>query len=269
MTDPRVLTLIDAHAAARQRIEDRIEKLVAAEFTGFDGWYSPRMVDAVTASVAAKVAAAQLGVAQITDAYLARVSSYVFERTIVGPGVPQVMGATLRYGVASHEEVYARVAAEYRRQKSLGEPEGAALTAATVRAREMVSTDMGLAFQRQTAAFNRHNRINAYRRVVRPEMSMGGSCGLCVAASDRLYFRDNLLPIHARCKCTVIPVTANTDPGSQLNAQTLGELYGAADSTAGPELKKVRVEIFNHGELGPQLRVKGHRSRGPAEVAAA
>jgi hypothetical protein len=29
--------------------------------------------------------------------------------------------------------------------------------------------------------------ITGYRRVIHPEVSKGGSCGLCIAASDRVY----------------------------------------------------------------------------------
>ena len=55
----------------------------------------------------------------------------------------------------------------------------------------------------------------------------------------------------------------------QLNDGTLGELYQAAGSTRGADLKRVRVTVEEHGELGPQLRVRGQHFRGPDEVAAA
>ena len=37
--------------------------------------------------------------------------------------------------------------------------------------------------------------IRAYRRVIHPELSKGGTCGLCIAASDRIYFVDDLLAL--------------------------------------------------------------------------
>lgn len=267
--DPRLIAAVDGHAAGRVRIEARVRALVVAEFARFDGWYSSRLVDQVTADVAAHVAAGQVGTAQITDAYLARVTTYVTAKSTVGATVPSVMGRTLRRGVADHEAVYARVAAEYRWQRSKGLDDRAALSTAMTRAQEMVSTDMGLAFQRQTAEFTKRRQITRYRRIVRPELSMNGSCGLCVAASDRLYYRGDLMPIHARCKCTVITVTANTDPGSQLNEDTLSEMYGAAGSTAGPDLKRTRYTVVEHGELGPQLRLARYNFRDPRAVAAA
>ena len=265
--------LIDAHGVRRTELDDRIQRLVEAEFARFGGWYSPRMVASVVSDVAERVAYGQIAMAQLTDAHLSQVASYVSNRYIVGGTVPATMGQTLRRGVTNHEEVYTRVAAEFRRQRSLGATEPEALNAALARARAMVSTDMGLAFQHQSRQFMRERRISYYRRVLRPELSKGGSCGLCVAASDRIYKRETLLPIHARCKCTVIQVTANTDPGTQLNDDTLAELYGAAGpdgkpSTAGPDLKRVRVKVFDHPELGPQLRVQGHNVRDLSEAAA-
>lgn len=257
--------VFDAFSSQREALEGRISALVVAEFERFDGWYSPRLVDEITATVAARLTSGQLGIASLTDAYLARVTSFVLGKIVTGSGVPTVMGRTLRMGVKDHEEVYARVAAEYRYQRFLGNSDSAALTTALTRAQEMVGTDLGLAHQHQVRRFNQSRNITRYRRVIRSEKA----CGLCAAASDRIYHRGDLLPIHARCRCGVIAVTANTDPGSQLNEDTLAELYSAAGSTAGKDLKRVRVEVFEHGELGPQLRVAGQHIRGPEDVAAA
>lgn len=257
--------LVDAHAAARTALEERIRRLVVADFERFDGWYSHRLVDEVVAQVAAKLAAGQTGVAALTDAYLSRATSFVLGKVVTGSGVPTVMGQTLRIGVANHEEVYGRVAAEYRFQRSQGLGDSDALSRAMVRAQEMVGTDLGLAHQHQIRRFNQTRSITRYRRVIRSEKT----CGLCAAASDRIYSKSDLMPIHSRCKCGVIAITANTDPGSQLNDDTLRSLYSAAGSTEGKALKKVKAEVFEHGELGPQLRVAGQHIRGPRQVAAA
>jgi hypothetical protein len=102
-------------------------------------------------------------------------------------------------------------------------------------------------------------RIIGYRRIIHPEMSRTGVCGLCIAASDRIYHIENLLPIHGRCQCTVAPVTADRDPADDLNKVDLAQLYqlaggvGGASTTAGPALKRVRYQVDEHGELGPVL----------------
>ena len=86
------------------------------------------------------------------------------------------------------------------------------------------------------------SRIIGYRRVVHPEMSKGGSCGLCVVASTMVYTRANLRPIHDRCNCEVVPITVANDPGDSLNQLDLGDLYQAAgESNRSAPLKRVRV----------------------------
>lgn len=255
---------MDRFAGRRDALEARVRNAVVAEFTRFDGWYSTNLVDEVTAAVAEKLSTGQRGIATLTDAYLSRTTSYVVGKYVAGASVPEVFGQTLRMGVTDHEEVYGRVAAEYRRQRSLGLTDNEALQLALGRAQAMVGTDLGLAHQRQVQRFTQVRNVTRYRRVIRSEKT----CGLCAAASDKLYRRGDLMPIHARCKCAVIAVTANTDPGSQLNRDTLGQLYDQAGSTAGGDLKRVQVTVEQHGELGPQLRVEGQHFRGPNEVAA-
>lgn len=265
--DPRITRAVDAFSSRRADIAARVERAVLADMSRFDGWTSPALVDELVAAVVAKVSAAQMTTAAVTDAYLARVTSYVIGRTTVGTLVPLAMGRSLRTGV-DHEKVYGRVASEYRWQRSQGADDSRALSLAMVRARELVSADLGLAHTHQIRNFNQARGIDRYRRVIRPEASKSGTCGLCAAASDRIYHQADLLPVHHRCKCAVIAVTANTDPGSQLNDDTLSSLYAAADSTSGPSLKRVRVTVVEHGELGPQLRVKGQHFRDASDVAA-
>lgn len=42
-----------------------------------------------------------------------------------------------------------------------------------------------------------------YKRVVHPNESESGSCALCLIASTRVYYVEDLLPIHERCHCDV------------------------------------------------------------------
>lgn len=97
------------------------------------------------------------------------------------------------------------------------------------------------------------SRIVGIRRVIHPELSRSGVCGLCAAASDRLYTVRELLPIHKRCKCTTAPVTEDFDPADALNAIDLSKLYNDAGGTSRAHLKRTRYQIDQHGELGPTL----------------
>lgn len=258
-----VVPLVDAFASQRERIVARVLRLVESGLVGFDGWYSDRLVAEMAAGVADHVLTGQKGVASLTDAYLTRVTSMVAGQTLSPAGVAPDLSRSLRTGQADLGEVYVRLGADFRWRRSEGLDETAARAATTTRARVMSDTDMALAFRRQVVDFNKARGVLRYRRVLRSEQP----CGLCAAASDRLYTRGDLLPIHGRCRCGVIPVTHATDPGSTLTNDDLPALYEAAGGTSGAKLKNVRV--VQHGELGPVLTVRGQHFRGPLEVAAA
>lgn len=262
----RIISLIDAHATRRAEIEKRVAELVAFEFSQQRNFYDPREIDRVTNKVTTIVASGQMGVARATDGYLSRVTTILTGSQVAGVGVPPAMAQTLRRGVTDHAEVYHRVPATYRRAIAAGTDEAVALRKALVRAQEMASTDLGLAFQIQAGEFTKtRTKIARYRRIVRPELSLNGSCGLCVVASHRTYYRADLMPLHARCKCTVLPVVPGRDPGPQINEDAVGYAYKAAgSSTEGRDLKEIRVTVEQHGELGPILRYDGHHFQGPS-----
>lgn len=99
----------------------------------------------------------------------------------------------------------------------------------------------------------RATKVIGYRRVIHPELSRTGTCGMCIAASDRIYHVAQLLPIHANCKCTIAAVTTDFDPADDLNAIDLNALYKAAGGTSVAHLKRTRYQVDEHGELGPTL----------------
>ena len=101
--------------------------------------------------------------------------------------------------------------------------------------------------------------IKGYRRILHPELSKTGACGLCAVASDQIYHVAQLMPLHNLCKCTVLPIIGTADPGSGLNNLTLEQLYGSAGgSTHAFDLKRV-VVVQQHGEYGPVLAIKGQK----------
>lgn len=90
-----------------------------------------------------------------------------------------------------------------------------------------------------------------YRRVIHPELSEGGTCGLCVAAAHRRYRTANLAPIHDGCNCTVLPGTEDADPGKDLNDADLEKVYAATGTTDGWTLKQSRFAYDDQGDLKP------------------
>lgn len=127
-------------------------------------------------------------------------------------------------------------------------------------AREQVRRARDVDGKRQDDAA-RGERITGWRRVIRPELSKTGSCGLCVVAATRMYHRHDLNAIHGKCKCIVLPVTKSNDPGLRLNNEDLQRIYGSfvdkngrlVSSTQSASLKRTRVRVTKHGELGPVL----------------
>lgn len=169
---------------------------------------------------------------------------------------------------------YGRVAEQYRYQVvAEGVPEDVAHRRALVRIEAVAQTDVTLAVREQVRrTLGRIRGVTGYRRILHPELTESGPCGLCVVAADRVYHVEDLHPLHDRCVCGVLPIIGNLDPGLVLNSNDLDAIYGAAGSTGGGRrqggaLKKIRVALAEHGELGPTLVDADQRFRGPVEVA--
>lgn len=178
------------------------------------------------------------------------------------------------------DKLFERAAETYRYERSQGADHDAANAKAEQRIGSIVDNNMLLsarlaAQQTLVRIAEQDERLIGYRRIIHPELSDGGVCGLCIAAADRVYTVHKLQPIHDRCKCTIAPVTTAHDPGLALNEDDLGRLYAHSAETAPKEviygevrralptsakaLKKTRYQIVDHGELGPVLtRVPGH-----------
>ncbi|MFJ3030860.1 hypothetical protein ACIP5Z_02150 [Rothia terrae] len=152
-------------------------------------------------------------------------------------------------------EVWKRPAEQYRYAVSVGETEQDALLAALDRVDHIANTDAQLTRRdAQVRQLRRSDKVIGYRRIIHPELSKSGVCGLCIVAADRIYKVDDLMPIHDGCNCDVAPVTKANDPGLSLNQDDLKKLYSdAGESTAAKDLKNIRVTSYEHGELGPVL----------------
>jgi len=164
---------------------------------------------------------------------------------------------------------YERLASQYRYQVVNGSTEPDASANAAQRAAAVVRTDLSLAHRAQAQRFFSRRQVRTgFRRVLRPELGSGGPpCGLCVVAADRVYGYRQLLPLHPGCRCEVVAVGDTADPGLTLNADDLKHLYGAAGSNTAEDLRRIRVQITEHGELGPVLIDADQHFRGPSDVA--
>jgi hypothetical protein len=236
----------------------RIGALVAASVRDFTAWYDHSKITAWTVALVKSIQPIQRVLARSTDTYLARASTITTGRSVRPVGAVDV--SKLRAN-QTHAGAYGRVADTYRYQAHRLEQPGpkpalvSPQQAASTRASAVAEMDALLPARKQAQAFMvKQPKITGYRRVIHPELSVGGTCGLCVAASDRLYKPQDLMPIHDRCHCLPMPVYDFDDPGSLLNEGDLTRLYeDAGGKSYGGDLKRTRYKIVQHGELGPTL----------------
>jgi len=270
-THDEVATLLAQRTAMRGNLTARVENAVLTVLAQFatdpNAWYDHAAITEMTGQVVAYVEAAQTQAAQLTDAYLIEVATRMRPTRPFQTG-GAVEPATLRRGV-THEGAYGRLADQYRYMASIGHDPAKILSRITERARVMVGTDLQLALRNQSMRWMWNNDLELWRRIIRPELATEGTCALCVVASDRVYYRGDLMPIHDRCGCDVLPIIGDDDPGRFLNSEDLEGLYDQAGSTYGSDLKNVRVRVDEHGELGPVLSNANHTRPVPPNAAAA
>jgi hypothetical protein len=275
-----LLPTVQAQARARQAITDTLFRQVQAILRGFTQWYDDKAVARMSAQVGILVGASQRLAATSTNSYLSRAASQMTDRTFRPTSTPDL--TDLRTGVAP-ADVYERLARQYRYELSpaylhppaplperLNKTPEAVLDDVVDRAEVMVDLDVTRAVQVQSQWWMDHqDGVTGYRRVLHPELSQTGACGLCIAASDRVYKKSDLMPIHARCHCETLPIIRGQDPAGVLNDLDLKRLYKDAGNTTDQRaLKKQRYSVNEHGELGPVLTAKGDAFRSPADVAA-
>ena len=154
-------------------------------------------------------------------------------------------------------EPYVRLGAQFRYLTGRGVGEQEARERVATRAQLLAEEDISLAQRAQESQVLRQadpQQVTGFRRVLQPELGGGGPpCGLCVVAADRMYRREDLKEIHRHCRCTVLPVTPGADPGMELNVADLDRIYRAAGGTGGQKLRRLRVDVGEHGEIGPIL----------------
>ncbi|MGW8565665.1 hypothetical protein [Isoptericola sp. NPDC055881] len=264
-----VAALSKADADNQAALEDSTVAQVQAAYADLD-WYDHAAITAAAAAAGAAVRSASRTAAALTSAYLTRAIGEMAGSAPRGRTLSIV--DPLRMEVASWATAYGRPADTVRFEVSKGKALVDAVELGLQRAEATTRIDIGLARRAQSrASYMGSTAVVGYRRVVHPELSRSGSCGLCVAAADRVYSRENLLPIHHRCKCTTLPVTRASDPGSPWDMDdAFRETYGLSASTSARDLKETRVayEVDEHGELGPVL-VARQRSAAPGRNRAA
>jgi hypothetical protein len=207
----------------------------------------------------------------------------------------EVTGAAARNG-ADPSEVYGRpFHLVWRQLDELPRVPGAieqAIDAGEQRAVELALDDQQLAKQHTALEILGHDdAVVGYRRV----LEGAHSCGLCIVASTQRYHREQLLPLHGGCDCSVAAIWGDQDPGRTIEATAridgklvpiadlpdvhdrIYERFGRSSSAArdipgttdahGRILQYRDVLITHaHGELGPVLAVRGADFTGPTDL---
>lgn len=259
----QVGALVVAQAQARVTLADKVAAFLQQLWAtmGVQDFYDNAKVGNFTAQAAQLVQQGRVATSEVTDAYLGEVFGLINVKAPTG-----ALTVTDQPRGIPMEDEFLRGVKDFRRFRAAGLDELVALQRGLDRDVNIATYDLTLAMR--DTAHQRLTRANVrgYRRVVRPELSRTGVCGLCIAASHRIYRAGDLLPLHARCKCEVVPVGSEQDVGRVINDADLSMVYEAAGSTGAKALKRTKFAVHENGQLGPVLTAKGDAFRGPSDV---
>lgn len=255
--------------------------ILSVHLHDFLGWYTPIDVENVFKLIVFLLRPMEQAVAALVDGWTASSISIMTGRVFQPIGTRRTeIGRTN----ITPEGALARAADTYRYQQSVidktfsdsvhsGEPMPPLqlpYDAAMQRATGTVDSNFKLAMRKQSqATLSRaadRNLITGYRRVIHPELAHEGTCGLCIAASTRIYHSDHLMAVHPGCHCTPLAIRKMKsgqiiDPGAAINDQDLSSYYRDAQGNTAEQLRQTRYKVDEHGELGPVLRPVGQPIR--------
>lgn len=255
---------VAAYAAQADALKESTAAVAEAAWLSFEGWYNPVLVAALAKEMSDLSTTAQDAVAGLAAEYMTQTIGGL--AGIVIPQ-PRSLRTPIRGGV-DLRLVHHRPAEAYKKAIATGSTHDEALVKSGIRARGLAFTDLSLqARNAQQATLDRAG-ITTFRRVIRPELSKTGTCGLCIVAADQVYNTGDLMPLHPpSCNCAVMPIIGDNDPGKQMNREDLDQLYRDAGSNRADDLRKTRYQVNEHGEFGPTLTKAGDNFRGPDKVA--
>lgn len=268
--------LVAAFSQASEALQEGTAEVVRTAWLTFEDWYDPILVAALAAEMADLSTAAQ----QTTAGLSAQFAAEAVAATLGIPtgSLPRSLWRPVRNG-ASLRLVHTRPAEAFKRAIATGATVEEALIRAGGRGVGLALSDLSLQDRAVQEEMFRRLGVEHYRRVIRPELSRTGTCGLCIAAADRIYNTGNLMPIHPpSCNCIVLPIVGDIDPGFKLNEEDLAQLYADAGSNKAVDLRRTGYKsldelraapyaVHEHGELGPMITRANDRFRGPDKVA--
>lgn len=247
-------TTVEVYAQQQASLIEALIRALLALWLPFSWWHRPDMVNAWSARSTVQV---DIALALARRQARAFMLEQLRQLEALPDELPDVTDLYPRSGTPMIE-VYKRPARQFEHAQRIGKSDAEAREAFEERFTKLVTDDVIAAARDEAQKIIAASpKVIGYRRVLHPELSKTGPCGLCVIAADRFYTREDLMELHALCKCTVSPITADADPGLRLNREDLDALYRAAGSKYAEDLKRIRVTIRENGELGPILTRQG------------
>lgn len=249
-----------AHQNLLADIRARLTDYATTLWGGLGSWRDTD-VNRFVALMVPRVLAGQQQVANITDAYIAQLTS---------DGVAGRVDTNAIRGVPD-DQLYRRPAATLYGNLADGKTLDQAQKAATTRLVSLVATGLQMTQVRQAhRTMARSRGVKAYRRVLRGP----GDCALCIVASTQRYWKRDLLPIHPGCDCGVAPLGIGDHIDQVLDPAQLDLIHTQVQGFTGtfdpgaraPDYRKLIVVRVN-GEIGPVLTWKHQSFTGPADIA--
>ncbi len=168
-------------------------------------------------------------------------------RETTGQPAPVIDLAAVRGRVndVSLETVYTRPFHRVWTDLADGKPYPAAVEAVADKLGRAVEADLQLAARGAVAAaIDADEHVIGYRRVL---SDRDNHCALCVVAATNTYKREDLLPIHPSCACSVEQIYGTAEDIEDALNDQVASAYERA-------LTEGRISVTEHEEYGPYLQ---------------
>lgn len=256
--------LIAGYQSATEQIRQRVLDYVARIWNSSPS-FRDADVDRIVARILPVVQGGQIQLANLTDAYIGRMS--VLAGVTWSGGVDAA--ALIGYRGVPPVEVYRRPSVTVYTALGAGVSYDKAVKQGFTRMMSIIATDLQQARNRQAQASIGRSGFQWFRRV----LTGRENCALCAIASTQRYTRGDLMPIHPACDCGVATMTSPADPGHVIDADTLEMVHAKVEELTGsvdrggrlPDYRKLLI-TNEHGELGPTLAWRGQHFTGPADI---
>lgn len=272
------IRVIQTHQRLLREVRERVTRFVTVYYRDLGSWRDADIARFIE-TVVPVVEGGQKQVAQLTNSYLDSMARLAGLR----PSPPAALAEYPR--PIPIQEVYRRPAVTTYTALADGKSLEAAVQEGIYRLTDIVATDMQLA---QTHAARARaagdDRISYTKRV----LTGSENCLLCTLAASQRYRKEDLLPIHPGCDCTVEHVFGSRAVSDAINAEIYDRAM-AAQGTAdildthggGGEWKKSAttkrkyndqreatnlIITHDHGEYGPTLSWRNQKFTSEADI---